>query len=152
MSRLLKTTSTYCIFNSNVTKVYFESSFVKSSENNSIYLHFKWILDLSFVKDFYVVGKKMTKNSKKWSKNGHLWVIDFRDFFFQNWKKLGKKGCIFAVAFDEINGLNLGPPKSCFRILISIQNSKWPIQNNWDFQNGQLKKKIQVNFNDWSLD
>ena len=26
-------------------------------------------------------------NDQKWSKNGHLCIINFHDFFFQNWKK-----------------------------------------------------------------
>ena len=33
----------------------------------------------------------MAKNDQKWSKNGHLWVINFWDFFFQNLKKWKRK-------------------------------------------------------------
>ena len=41
--------------------------------------------------------------TKKWSKKGHLSVINFQDFFFQNLKKMEKERIVFYVAaFDSI--------------------------------------------------
>ena len=45
----------------------------------------------------------MTKQWQKLAKDGHLWVMDFQDFFFQNWKKNETEKFVFyAVAFDPI--------------------------------------------------
>ena len=47
-------------------------------------------LNLSFVKDFHVVGKKMTKNGQKMA------IFEssiFRIFFFKNWKSGNRKNC-----------------------------------------------------------
>jgi hypothetical protein len=53
------------------------------------------------------------KNDKKWSKNGHLWVINFQNVFFQNWKKNEtEKYVIYVVAFDPIEiWTSLAPQK-----------------------------------------
>ena len=43
------------------------------------------------------------KNDPKWSKNGHLWAVNFQYFFFQNWKKMRTEIFLFyLLAFDPI--------------------------------------------------
>jgi hypothetical protein len=43
------------------------------------------------------------KNDQKCSRNGHLWVINFHDFFFHNWKSRDSEKFVFyAVAFGPI--------------------------------------------------
>ena len=46
------------------------------------------------MKDIHEVGGK---NDQKQSKYGHLWVINFQDFFFQNWKSSDLEKIVFYV-------------------------------------------------------
>ena len=43
-------------------------------------------------------------NDQKWSKNGHLWVIDFQDFFFQNGNRTV---CVFCCSFWSNQDLDM---------------------------------------------
>ena len=53
-------------------------------------------LNLSFVKDIYVVAKTMARNDL-------FWNLNFRVFFLQNWKtQLTNKVVIHAVALNQI--------------------------------------------------
>ena len=60
--------------------------------------HLKMTIWTSFL---YKIPCSWQKNDTKWSKNGHLWVISFQNFFFQNWKKICKPKKVFhVIAFD----------------------------------------------------
>ena len=69
----------------------------------------------------------------RWSKNGHLWVINFQYFFFQNWKKNGnKKTCVLSCSFWSNWALDafstskwMSALKFCERYICSWQK-KWP--------------------------
>ena len=43
-------------------------------------------------------------NDQKWSKNGHLWVIDFQDFFFQNGNRTV---CVLCCSFWSNQDLDM---------------------------------------------
>ena len=65
-----------------IKKKDFNQSYVLVFDSNKIYTH--WTpqngrLNLSFVKDTYLVAKKMTRNGQKWL---FLKIL----FFLQNWK------------------------------------------------------------------
>jgi hypothetical protein len=46
---------------------------------------------------------KMANNDQNQSKNGHLWLINFQDFFFQNWKSRdSEKNLLYVVDFNPI--------------------------------------------------
>ena len=52
---------------------------------------------------FWKILTLLVKKWPAWSWNGHVWLLNFQFYFFQNCKKMeAKKYVIFVIAFDPI--------------------------------------------------